>query len=200
MTADRPPFRILAICQTNAGRSRLAEAIIDTRGLKRPMGTVQGFSAGIRPLSSVNEYTLVTLHNAGFGAIPRTTRALAGFEGETFDLVITLCDASTKACPRFAGARAQVQWLLPDPVQSITPATVRVAFSDCFDALTQRINALLRLPLESLTAVELEVRAQAIHDELVAPAERSSIGVRGHARDTLLTPVANRHTMPPPHR
>jgi arsenate reductase (thioredoxin) len=200
MSAERPPFRILTICQTNASRSRLAEAIIETRGLKRPMGAVLGFSAGIRPISSVNEYTVVTLQNAGFGVISRTTRALSTFDGETFDLVITLCDASAKACPRFAGARAQVHWGLPDPVQSITPSTVRVAFSDCFDMLTKRINALLRLPLESLTAVELEVRAQAIHDEFVVPTERTSIGVRGHTTDSLLTPVANRHIMPPPHR
>ena len=200
MSADRPPFRILAICQTNAARSRLAEAIISTRGLKRPMGKVEGFSAGVRPISSVNEYTVVTLQNAGFGVIPRATRALSAVEGETFDLVITLCEASDRACPRFAGARAQVRWLLPDPVQSITPATVRVAFSDCFDALTKRINALLRLPLESLSAVELEVSAQAIHDELLAPAERTSLSVRGHATESLLTPVANRHVPPPAHR
>ncbi len=197
MSADRPPFRILAICQTNAARSRLAEAIIETRGLKRPMGAVIGFSAGIRPLSRVNEYTVVTLQNAGFGVIPHMTRALSAFDGETFDLVITLCEASAKACPRFAGARAQVQWRLPDPVQSITPATVRVAFSDCFSALTVRINALLRLPLESLTAVELEVRAQAIHDDLVEPTEHTSVSVRGHAPENRMTPVVNRFGAPP---
>jgi protein-tyrosine-phosphatase len=197
MSADRPPFRILAICQTNASRSRLAEAIIETRGLKRPMGTVVGFSAGIRPLSSINEYTVVTLQNAGFGRIPRTTRALTAFDGAVCDLVSTLCEASSRACPRFAGARAQVQWRLPDPVQSITPATVRVAFSDCFDSITQRIYALLRLPLESLTAVELEVQAQAIHDDLVEPTEHTSVGVRGHALDGRTTPVVNRFGVPP---
>lgn len=194
MSADRPPFRVLAICQSNAARSRLAEAIIVARGLKRPMGRVVGFSAGTRPISSVNEYTIITLQNAGLGAIPRATRALSAFEGQAFDLVITLCEASASACPRFGNTRAQVRWLLPDPVQSITPATVRVAFSECYSALVVRLNALLRLPLESLTADELERRAQLIHDELVAPAERTSLGVRGHSYGDRSASVVNRAT------
>ncbi len=174
MPVRQTPFRILCLCATNAARSQLAEAIIETRGQKRPQGVVLAESAGTKPASKVNEYAIVTLGFHGIGWARRATKGLDAFAGQAFDLVITLCEESANACPRFPGALAQVHWPLPDPASSIAPATARANFAASFDALVARINPLLRLPLESLTPEELTAKAQAIHDGLVAPKRRSS--------------------------
>lgn len=173
------PFRILFLCANNAGRSRMAEAIVRTRGEKRPAGVAEAMSAGIRPNASVSEYAVVVLQMYGIrGASRRETRALAAVEGESFDLVVTLCEESLKACPRFANTKAQVHWSIPDPMVSIAQATARANFSVCYAALVERINALLRLPLETLSPDELAAKAQAIHDGLTIPEYRSSSRLR----------------------
>lgn len=179
MPDSRPPFRILFLCANNAARSRMAEAIVQTRGEKRPMGVVQAVSAGIRPNASVSEYAIVVLQMYGIrGASKRTTQGLDAVAGQTFDLAVTLCEESLKACPQFAGAKAQVHWGLPDPMVSIAQATARANFSLCYAALVERLNALLRLPLETLTPDELTAKAQAIHDGLAVPEYRSSSRLR----------------------
>lgn len=135
------PFRILVLCTGNSARSQMAEAIIATRGLKRPAGKIEAASAGSRPASKVN-------------------------------------DNARDACPFFPGAAAQVHWGLPDPAEHIAPATARAAFSATYQALVERVNALLRLPLETLDAAELKATAQEIHDQLLAPVRRSSARLR----------------------
>lgn len=176
--SDRPPFRILVLCTGNSARSQMAEAIISTRGLKRPAGQVVAMSAGSKPAAKVNEYAIVALQNHGIDWRGRTPRSIDSIAGERFDLVITVCDNARDACPYFAGAKAQVHWGLPDPAEHIAPATARAAFASTYEALFQRINRLLRLPLEEMDAVKLTVEAQAIHDNLTAPTRRSSARLR----------------------
>lgn len=178
MTDRTAPFRILVLCTGNSARSQMAEAIIATRGLKRPMGRVAVESAGSRPASKVNEYALVTLMSHGIRWGRSEPKHLDAFAGQTFDLVITVCDNARDACPFFPGAAAQVHWGLPDPAEHIAPATARAAFSATYQALVERVNALLRLPLETMDAARLKEEAQAIHDRLVAPVQRSSARLR----------------------
>jgi arsenate reductase len=178
--AEGTPFRILVLCTGNSARSQLAEAIITTRGLKRPMGQVVAESAGSKPAGKVNEYAVVALQNHGIKWQGRVPKHVDAFAGQTFDLVITVCDNARDACPFFAGGKAQVHWGLPDPAEHISPATARAAFAGTYDALFKRVNALLHLPLESLTPAELKESAQAIHDNLLAPPARNSGGLRRH--------------------
>lgn len=178
--AEAAPFRILVLCTGNSARSQLAEAIITTRGLKRPMGPVVAESAGSNPAPKVNEYAVVALQNHGIKWQGRVPKHVDAFAGQRFDLVITVCDNARDACPFFAGATAQVHWGLPDPAEHISPATARAAFAGTYDALFARVNALLHLPLETLTPQELKDAAQAIHDNLLAPQTRSSSALRRH--------------------
>lgn len=175
---ERPPFRILVLCTGNSARSQLAEAIINTRGLKRPMGRVVAESAGSRPASKVNEYTLTTLAAFGIDWGRPTPKHMDSFAGQHFDLVITVCDDAKESCPFFPGASAQVHWGLPDPAVHIAPATARPAFASIYDALLKRVNALLRLPLETMDPAALKAEAQAIHDRIAAPPVRSSARLR----------------------
>src|SRR5687767_14896383 len=101
---DNAPFRILVLCTGNSARSQIAEAIIATRGLKRPAGLVIAESAGSKPAAKVNEYAIVALQNHGIDwARDKKPKNLDAFAGQHFDLVITVCDNARDACPYFAG-------------------------------------------------------------------------------------------------
>lgn len=178
MSDRTSPFRILVLCTGNSARSQMAEAIITTRGEKRPMGKVVAESAGSRPAAKVNEYALVALMSRGINWARSQPKHVDAFAGQHFDLVITVCDSARDACPFFAGAAAQVHWGLPDPAEHIAPATARAAFAGTYDALVMRLNALLKLPLETLEPARLKEEAQALHDQLVTPRRRSSARLR----------------------
>lgn len=168
------PFRILVLCTGNSARSQMAEALINTRGAKRPRGMVVAESAGTQPAPKVNEYALMTLMGQGITWDRRVPKHVDTFDGQEFDLVITVCDSAREACPYFPGAKAQVHWGMPDPAEHVAPATARAAFAATCDALVKRVNGLLKLPLEELDAAQLREQAQAVHDKLGLPGRRTS--------------------------
>lgn len=168
------PFRILVLCTGNSARSQMAEALITTRGEKRPRGVVTAASAGTNPATKVNEYALMTLMGQGISWYRSVPKHVDTFAGQEFDLVITVCDSAKESCPYFAGAKAQVHWGMPDPAEHIAPATARAAFAATCDALIKRVNGLLKMPLEELDASQLREQAQALHDNLGLPGRRTS--------------------------
>lgn len=157
------PFKVLVLCTGNSARSQIGEALLQTRGAVRAAGVVTGASAGSRPVPRVNPYAVETLEAHGIEWKGRTPKSIDDVAGETYDLVITVCDNAQEACPFFPGARAQVHWGLPDPADETEPAAAREAFARTFDALAARVDALLALPLERLTPEALARSAQAIH-------------------------------------
>jgi arsenate reductase len=114
----------------------------------------------------VNPYAIAELARRGIQWDGRTPKTIDDVAGESFQLVITVCDNAHEACPFFPGAFAQVHWGLPDPADETEPAAAQTAFARTFDALEARISALLTLPLESLDADALTRAAQGIHDTL----------------------------------
>lgn len=156
-------FRVLVLCTGNSARSQIGEALIATMGAHRAAGVVQSESAGSRPALRVNPYAVEALAAHGIVWHGRVPKSIDDIAGQHFDLVITVCDNARDACPFYPGATAQVHWGLPDPADETEPAAARAAFAETFDALEVRVNALLALPLESLSADELGIRAQAIH-------------------------------------
>jgi arsenate reductase len=53
---------------------------------------------------------------AGVDLSSHRSKSLAEFLGQTFDLVVTVCDSANAACPTFPGAAKKVHESLPDPV------------------------------------------------------------------------------------
>lgn len=157
-------FRVLVLCTGNSARSQIGEALLQVRGAARAAGTVTAASAGSRPAARVNPYAVAELARRGIAWEGRTPKTIDDVAGESFQLVITVCDNAHEACPFFPGAFAQVHWGLPDPADETEPAAARAAFARTFDALETRISALLALPLESLDAAELKRAAQSVHD------------------------------------
>jgi arsenate reductase len=80
------------------------------------------------------------------------------------DVVITVCDpAATEACPLWPGAPVKVHWGLPDPAAVQGSEAERLAaFVRTFTELERRIELMLGLPLEHLSADELAGQLQTL--------------------------------------
>lgn len=158
-------FRVLVLCTGNSARSQIGEALLAMRGASRAAGRVEAESAGSRPAARVNPYAVEVLASEGIsweGRVPKTIDEVAG---QHFDLVITVCDNARDACPLFPGAGAQVHWGLPDPADEATPEAARRAFRRTYEALSRRVDALLALPLESMSDAVRTASAIRIHRE-----------------------------------
>lgn len=161
-------FRVLVLCTGNSARSQIGEALIATRGAHRASGTVVAQSAGTHPAARVNPFAMEVLAAYGieWGSVaPKVVDALAQ---ESFDLVITVCDSAREACPIFPRAAAQVHWGLPDPANHSERAAARAAFESTYQALSRRVDALLALPLTSMSPTALRDAARHVHDDASA--------------------------------
>ena len=158
----REPMHVLVLCTGNSARSQIAEALLATRGA----GRLVAASAGSKPAARVNPYAVEVLEAHGIPWQRRTPKTIDDVTGPSYDLVITVCDNAKEACPYFPGAKAQVHWGLPDPADETEPEAARRAFAGTYEAVRQRVDALLALPLESLAPHDVAARAQAIHDSM----------------------------------
>jgi protein-tyrosine-phosphatase len=88
----------------------------------------------------------------------------AGPGAPKFDLVITVCDAAAgEACPRWPGAPLKAHWGIADPAGAPGGvAAERAAFKIAYDRLLARMTALVALPIETMSAVELRLKLQEI--------------------------------------
>lgn len=157
-------FRVLVLCTGNSARSQIGEALLATGGVARRAGLVEAASAGSRPAARVNPYAVETLAAHGISWHGRTPKSIDDLVGQTFDLVITVCDNARDACPYFPGGGVQVHWGLPDPADEHEPAAARAAFETTYQVLAARVDALLALPLGTLPPAELAAAASAIHE------------------------------------
>lgn len=153
------PLRVLVLCTGNSARSQIAEALLAHRGA----GRILAASAGSRPAARVNPYAVEVLAAHGIAWEGRVPKSIDDVSGERYDLVITVCDNARDACPFFPGAAAQVHWGLPDPADHDEPAAARAAFATTFAEVDRRVEALLALPLDSMTPDTLAREATAIH-------------------------------------
>jgi arsenate reductase len=157
--ATSPRFRVLVLCTGNSARSQMAEALFATLG----HGRIEARSAGSHPAPRVHPLAVERLAEAGIDWRDRRPRGLDGLESEPWDLVLTVCDHAREHCPYFPAARARAHWSIPDPAAvEDDEASRRRAFDHAFRLLAERIEQLLRLPLETLSPVELAARATAL--------------------------------------
>jgi arsenate reductase len=75
---------------------------------------VEVHSAGTRP-SHVHPLAVRAMAEAGVDISGHRSKSASEFAGQTFDLVVTVCDAAREACPMFPGAARQVHESIPDP-------------------------------------------------------------------------------------
>lgn len=108
--------KVLFLCTGNSARSQMAEALVNDR-----LGeTWEAFSAGTQPAGHVHPAALAALaeldiEHHGF------SKSMSHFAGQSFDLVISVCDAAAENCPfwPYGGQRLHIGF--PDPAKAPGP-------------------------------------------------------------------------------
>jgi arsenate reductase len=106
------PIRVLFICTGNSARSQMAEALLGFMG----GSDFKVFSGGTEP-KGVNPYTVCVLDEICIDWSAARSKPLAGFIGQPFDYVVTVCDRARQSCPFFPGRHQMLHWDLEDPAE-----------------------------------------------------------------------------------
>ena len=122
--------RILILCTGNSARSQMAEGLFRA---KAP-DLVDVYSAGTKP-KALNPLAIQVMKELNIDISDHESKDVSIYEGQAFDLVITVCDNVKESCPVFPGAKT-IHWSTPDPEDLESFRTVR-------DSLAHRIDELL---------------------------------------------------------
>lgn len=157
--------RVLFLCTGNSSRSILSEATLAHLGKDRFIA----YSAGSQPAGYVNPNALRELSNQGIGIEGLRSKSWDEFTGPAspaVDIVITVCDsAAAETCPVFFGDFIRVHWGLPDPsFVTVDDSLVAEAFHRIQSVITQRMQALVALPVESFSPEQLQIELNAFND------------------------------------
>lgn len=149
-------MNVLFLCTGNACRSILAEATFNHLA---PTGW-QAMSAGSRPTGQVHPRSLALLAREGIateGCHSKSWEALPAMP----DIVITVCgNAAGETCPAYLGPVLRAHWGVDDPAQvSGSEAEINAAFQHAYQVLRARIEALLALPLATLSHDRTSLKA-----------------------------------------
>ncbi|GAB4359777.1 MAG: hypothetical protein Kow0026_21640 [Oricola sp.] len=152
-------YNVLFLCTGNSARSILAEAILNREG----QGRFKGWSAGSHPKGEVHPYTLELLENLNYDTTFARSKDWSEFATDgapKMDFVFTVCDrAAAEACPVWPGQPMTAHWGVPDPVLAEgNEAERRLAFSDAYRMLSNRISVFTSLPISSLDSLALQKR------------------------------------------
>jgi arsenate reductase len=147
------PFRVLFLSTHNAARSILAEYLLRRLAHER----FESHSAGLEPRGVVHPLTMKVLRER-FRIEPRGARSksLEEFQGEHFDLVITVCDKAREVGLLWPGRTIAAHWNEPDPV--LFEGDVREheqRFVQVGRELSQRLDLLCALPQAKLENLAL---------------------------------------------
>jgi arsenate reductase (thioredoxin) len=132
--------RVLFLCTHNSARSQMAEGLLRTLGGPR----FAAFSAGTEA-TEVRPLAIRAMAEIGVDISGQTSKALAAFEGQEFDYVVTVCDDAREACPYFPGAKHQLHWSFEDPSAATGSEEDRLAvFRRVRDQIAERIREFAR--------------------------------------------------------
>jgi arsenate reductase len=131
--------RVLVLCTGNSARSQMAEGIL--RWLTR--GEIEVHSAGTHP-SQVNPLAIAAMKELGVDISGQRSKSVDEFNGQRFDVVITVCDRANESCPIFPGTPKRVHFSFEDPaaVEGTDEEKLR-AFRRVRDELIQRLRLYL---------------------------------------------------------
>ncbi len=138
---DQTPKRVLFLCTENSARSQMAEALL--RHLSN--GQVEVYSAGSQP-THVHPLALQVLQERGISTEGLRSKSLNEFIGQSFDVIVTVCDRVRESCPAFPGDPDCIHWSFADPAAVEESLGERHrAFEQTSLQLTTRLRYLLIL-------------------------------------------------------
>jgi arsenate reductase (thioredoxin) len=132
--------RVLFLCTGNSCRSQIAEALVNSRLADE----WQAFSAGSRPAGFVHPMALQVLAEIGIQHQGRS-KSMDEFNGQTFDLVVNVCDTDASECPVWMGEGEKLHLPFPDPAEAMGSADdIMNAFRSVRDGMLEKIPGILR--------------------------------------------------------
>jgi len=102
--------KILFLCTGNSCRSQMAEGW--TRHLKGDR--IEAYSAGVET-HGLNPRAVKVMAEEGVDISGHRSKRVDELKGVAFDLVVTVCDHASEACPFFPGAVRRVHQGFADP-------------------------------------------------------------------------------------
>ncbi len=131
------PKRVLFLCTRNSARSQMAEGLLRALDGRR----YESFSAGTEQ-TRVRPEAIAAMAELGIDISGQTSKTFGIYLNESFDEVITVCDAANESCPVFPGARNRRHWSIDDPSGVKGSEDDRLAaFRRARDELRQRIES-----------------------------------------------------------
>jgi len=128
--------RVLFLCTHNSARSQMAEGLLRALGQKQ----FEAYSAGTEA-TTVRPLSIEAMAELGIDISGQFSKTLDRYIQESFDEVITVCDAAAETCPFFPNARHRRHWSLPDPSQAIGSHDEQLAvYRQVRDALRTHIQ------------------------------------------------------------
>ncbi|MCK5150406.1 MAG: arsenate reductase ArsC [Candidatus Thorarchaeota archaeon] len=103
--------RVLFLCTGNSARSQMSESLLRLLS----SDDFEVVSAGTNISSEVNPFAIEALKERGAPIDGLHPKKVNQFTGDSFDLVITVCDNAKQECPHFPGAKKMLHWSLEDP-------------------------------------------------------------------------------------
>jgi arsenate reductase len=133
-------INVLFLCSENACRSQMAEGLVN----HDLAGQVRAFSAGVAP-KRVNPRAIRAMAELGIDISAQRSKSVTEFEGQQFDLVITVCDSAREQCPIFPGAARILHVGFPDPGRAQgTDEEIMAVFRKVRDEMREQLMPLLQ--------------------------------------------------------
>lgn len=104
--------RIMFVCKKNSARSQMAEGFAKTLGKDKVAVTSSGLEA-----SQVRPEAIDVMKAIGIDITDQTSKALAEFNPEEFDVVISLCGCGVNLPTTWVTRDVFEDWQLDDPAE-----------------------------------------------------------------------------------
>ncbi|MFN5514714.1 MAG: arsenate reductase, glutathione/glutaredoxin type [Cyanobacteriota bacterium] len=105
--------RVMFVCKKNSARSQMAEGFAKTLGAGKISVTSSGLEA-----SQVRPEAIAAMKDIGIDISDQTSKALADFNSEDYDIVISLCGCGVNLPPEWLIRDIFEDWQLDDPAEA----------------------------------------------------------------------------------
>lgn len=104
--------KVMFVCKKNSARSQMAEGFAKTLG----KGQIEVTSSGLEA-SQVRPEAIATMKEIGIDITDQTSKPLAQFKAEDFDVVISLCGCGVNLPEEWILREVFEDWQLDDPAE-----------------------------------------------------------------------------------
>lgn len=156
-------YNVLFLCTGNSARSIIAERLLEHWG----KGKFNAYSAGSKPIGTVNPFAIQYLKNHGLSVDGLRSKRWEEFAVEgapVMDFVFTVCDnAANEACPYWPGQPMAAHWGAEDPAAVVGSDEKKLAaFNRIGMYLENRIKLFVALPFNKLDHLKIKEEIDAI--------------------------------------